>query len=157
MSWAVLASWILLGGPILALPAAALAPPLLVAAVEWLAGTDRSAATGVRHWLMIVGAAALGVTGASAVDPPWVGGVMALAATLVLFGLVSSSAPHPPALAICLIPQVTGVSSPAVFVASIAGGAAVLYVVASIVHPLTVGAGTRCPGGPGLHRRRSQE
>jgi hypothetical protein len=63
-----------------------------------------------------------------------VGGLVAVAVVLVLFAAFSG--PHPPALAICLIPQVARESTirPAHFVTALAVGAAVLYLGANIFH-----------------------
>ena len=133
-AWAIAATWIVIAGPALRLGAGAVAPPLIVAMVEWIAGSDRSAATGLRHWSVLVAAAGVGALAVQHITPAWVGGLIATGIVLTLFATFSG--PHPPALAICLIPQVArgpGVN-PLHFVAALAIGAAVLYVGASVVH-----------------------
>jgi hypothetical protein len=133
-AWAIAAGWIAVAGPVLGLGASAVAPPLIVAMLEWMIGADRAEATGLRHWSVLVAAAAVGVLAARNIDPTWVGGLVAVAVVLVLFAAFSG--PHPPALAICLIPQVARESTirPAHFVTALAVGAAVLYLGANIFH-----------------------
>lgn len=132
-TWAVAAGWIVVAGPLLGLAAATVAPPLVVAMAERVASADASAWTGLRHWLVLVVAAAAGAAGAAFVHPSCLGGVLALGVVLVAFALASG--PHPPALAIALIPQVTAPDVGA-YVAAIAIGAAVLYVGAGVIsHP----------------------
>jgi hypothetical protein len=127
-AWAIAAGWIIVAGPILGRGPAAAAPPLVVGMVERLTSTDPSAITGARHWAAVVAAAAIGAGLASQVDPRWVGGLLAVAAVLVVFATFSG--PHPPALSICLIPQVA--PEPAIrFTAAIALGTAVLYLAAA--------------------------
>lgn len=136
-TWAVTAAWIVLAGPVLSLGAATVAPPLVVAMVERFATGDRSALTGLRHWAVIVAAAAAGAFAAADITPRWTGGLLAVAAVLVAFAVLSG--PHPPALAICLIPQVAIAHHPGAYVADIAAGAAALYLAAGIAAhtPLT--------------------
>jgi hypothetical protein len=128
MAWAIAAAWIIVAGPILGLGPAAVAPPLVVGMVERLTSTDPSAITGARHWAAVVAAAAIGAGLASQVDPRWVGGLLAVAAVLVVFATFSG--PHPPALSICLIPQVAPELAIR-FTAAIALGTAVLYLAAA--------------------------
>jgi CBS-domain-containing membrane protein len=55
----------------------------------------------------------------------WLAGSLAVVATLGL--MVVLATPHPPALAIALIPQILQTSDPASFTAAVAVGAAALY------------------------------
>jgi hypothetical protein len=137
VGWVLIAAWIVLAGPVLSLPAAALAAPLFVATFEWLLRSDRAAAAGARQWAVTVAAAALGVTLAGAVTPAWVGGVLAVTLSLAL--LAATSTPHPPALAVSLIPQIAGSGHPARFIAAVAVGAGALYLGASCAHRVSVG------------------
>ncbi|MGE0880887.1 MAG: hypothetical protein AB7L13_15315 [Acidimicrobiia bacterium] len=131
-TWATAVAWVLVAWPVLGLRAAAVAPPLVVAMLERTMSANPSARTGVRHWAALVVAALVGSVLAAHVDPAWIGGVLAVALMLVVFRSVSG--PHPPALAICLIPQVSGAARDvAPFVANIAIGSAVLYVGAMIL------------------------
>lgn len=132
----MVASWIVLAGPVLHLPAAALSPPLFVATFEWLPRAERTAVLGCRQWAVTATAAALGVILAHLIDPPWVGGVAALGATWAAMAVTDTV--HPPALAVALIPQITGADHPARFVAAVAVGAALLYSTASAFHYLAV-------------------
>lgn len=144
--WAMVATWILIAGPGLHLPAAALAPPLFVAAFEWLTNTDQRITTGLRQWAIIAAAAAAGSILARTLNPYWLGGLLALAATLILFAVILRSfgiTPHryPPALAICLIPQVARTTSSVTFVAAIATGAGFLALAANGLHRITASRG----------------
>lgn len=141
--WAIAATWIMVAGPVLRLPATALAPPLIVATFEWLGHPDRSAALGARQWAVTVAAAATGVVLAHYIQPPWVGGAMALAATVSVMAITATA--HPPALAIALLPQIAGAADPARFVASVAGGAAVLYLSGTVCHYLAASRGEKLP------------
>ena len=132
--WAIAASWVIVAGPVLHLPAAALAPPLIVATFEWLGHPDRSAALGARQWAITVAAAATGATLAHYIHPAWLGGAVALAATVSVMAITATA--HPPALAIALLPQIAGTGHPALFVAAVAGGAAVLYLSGTAAHRL---------------------
>ena len=115
----------LLAGPFeLGLGAAAVAPPLVVAMLERTASANASASTGMRHWATLVAAAAAGSLLAAHVHPAWVGGLIAVAVVLLVFSLLGG--PHPPALAIGLVPQVSEAARhPVPYVANIALGAAV--------------------------------
>ncbi len=121
---AVVAGWVLLAD-LVALPVAALAPPLFVSALEWLAQGTCTLRRGVRRWLLLVAAAIAGAVAAAVVDVAWVAGTIAVAAALVL--MVALATPHPPALAIALIPQILVDVDPLAFGAAIAAGAGALY------------------------------
>ncbi|MEA2156885.1 MAG: hypothetical protein QOE11_3025 [Solirubrobacteraceae bacterium] len=122
---AAIAAWILLGGELLALPVAALAPPLFVSALEWLGQGTCTLRRGMRRWLLLVAVALAGALAADLVDVTWIAGAIAIAAALVLMWLLS--APHPPALAIALIPQILDTVAPLAYAAAIAVGAGALY------------------------------
>jgi len=85
VAWVATAGWIVAAGPGLGLGPAAVAPPLVVGMVERFATADRSAVTGVRHWAVIVAAAAVGAFAADDITPRWVGGLIAVMAVLVVF------------------------------------------------------------------------
>lgn len=129
-AWGASGLWIVVAGPVLGLGAAAAAPPLIVALAERLAGPDRSALTSARHWLVLVLAAALGALAADGIAPDALGGIVAAAIVLVAFALFAG--PHPPALAICLIPQIAAVHG-ATYVLDVALGALVLYSAAGLI------------------------
>jgi len=118
-------AWILLGGELLALPVAALAPPLFVSALEWLGQGACTLRRGLRRWLLLVGVAFAGALAASVVGVPWVSGAIALTAALAIMVLMKT--PHPPALAIALIPQILVGVDPLAYAAAIGAGAAALY------------------------------
>jgi hypothetical protein len=121
----VIASWVLLGGELLALPVAALAPPLFVSALEWLGQGACTLRRGLRRWLLLVGTALAGALAAHVVAVAWVAGTLAIAAALALMWLLAT--PHPPALAIALIPQIIVGVDPVEYAAAIGAGAAALY------------------------------
>jgi hypothetical protein len=120
-----IAAWILLGGELLALPVAALAPPLFVSALEWLGQGACTLRRGLRRWLQLVAVAFAGALAASMFDVAWVSGALALTAALGLMWLLKT--PHPPALAIALIPQILVGVDPLSYAAAIAAGAGALY------------------------------
>lgn len=126
------AMWVVIAGPVLHLPPPAVAPPLFVATFEWLARSQRSAAIGLAQWAATIAAAGLGAALAYTIHPEWMGGCVAVTLAVVL--LVGASVPHPPALAVALIPQVGGAGHPARFVAAVTIGSAALYTAASVAH-----------------------
>lgn len=132
LGWMLVGIWVIVAGPVLHLPAPAVAPPLFVATFEWLARSQRSAALGLAQWAATVAAAGFGAAFAYTIHPEWVGGCVAV--TLALALLVIASVPHPPALAVALIPQVAGADHPVRFVAAVTLGSAVLYAAASVAH-----------------------
>ncbi len=124
-AWLVIVVWILCAGWLLALSAVVLAPPLFVSALEWLGRGDLTGADGLRRWALLVGAALAGSAALRLISVDWVAGSLALCLTLGLMRLLAT--PHPPALAIALIPQILGTSDPLHYTASVAAGAAALY------------------------------
>jgi len=148
--WAVAAAglgaitaWILLGGELLALPVAALAPPLFVSALEWLAQGACTLRRGLRRWLLLVCAGFAGAVAEQLVAVDWIAGGLALAAALGLMWLLAT--PHPPALAIALIPQILGDADPLAYAAAIGAGAGALYLAMLALDrlaPLTSAAAT---------------
>ncbi len=133
---AAIAAWVLLGGELLALPVAALAPPLFVSALEWLGQRACTLRRGLRRWGLLVGAALAGGLATELIATPWLAGAVAVLATLVLMRVLTT--PHPPALAIALIPQLLQVSEPLSYTLAIAAGAAALYLAVLAVHRLAL-------------------
>lgn len=125
-AWSVVVAWILIGGQLLELSAVVLAPPMFVSALEWLGRGDLVAGDGVRRWALLVGAGLAGSVAAQLISVGWIAGVLAVCATLALMWLLTT--PHPPALAVALLPQILGSSEPWSYTTSIAAGAAALYV-----------------------------
>lgn len=126
-AWFVIETWILVGGELLALPAAALAPPLFVSCLEWLGRGPLEAQVGLRRWALLVGAALCGSVATALVPVAWIAGALAIVGTLVVMRLLA--APHPPALAIALIPQILGstLARPLSYTLAIAAGGGALY------------------------------
>lgn len=124
-AWLVIVVWILCSGWLLALSAVVMAPPLFVSALEWLARGQLAASDGIRRWALLVGAALAGSAALRIVSADWVAGILAVCATLALMRVLAT--PHPPALAIALIPQILGTSEPLHYASSVAAGAAALY------------------------------
>ena len=125
---AVIAAWVLAGGEILALPAAVLAPPLFVSALEWLGHRDGCRPhVGLRRWILLVGAALAGSAALALVPAAWLAGCLAVVVTLALMRATATA--HPPALAIALIPQILQPSArdPLDYTLAIAAGAGALY------------------------------
>lgn len=124
-AWLVIVAWILVGGQALELSAAVLAPPLFVSALEWLGRGRPLAGEGGLRWALLVGAGLAGSVATKLISVGWIAGALAVCATLALMWLLTT--PHPPALAIALIPQILGSPDPLSYTTSIAAGAAALY------------------------------
>jgi len=121
----VMCLWLVASGELLDVAAVAIAPPLFVSALEWLGRGTLSPAEGLRRWGLLVGAGLAGSTALELVPVGWLSGALAVLATLALMHVLA--VPHPPALAIALIPQIVEASHPLSFTLAIAGGAGVLY------------------------------
>jgi hypothetical protein len=124
-AWLVIVAWIICAGWLLELSTVVLAPPLFVSALEWLGRGELAVADGLRRWALLVGAGFAGSGGAQLISVGWIAGIFAVCVTLGLMRLLAT--PHPPALAIALIPQILGSSEPLHYAASVAAGAAALY------------------------------
>jgi hypothetical protein len=124
-AWFVIVVWILCAGWLLELSAVVLAPPLFVSALEWLGRGELGGSDGTRRWALLVGAALAGSAALRVVSPDWVAGMLAVCVTLGLMRLLAT--PHPPALAIALIPQILATAEPLHYAASVAAGAGALY------------------------------
>lgn len=130
-------AWIALASLALPLPPVALAPPLLVAGLEWCAQGAGPPRVAVRRWALLVTAAAVGGL-ASWVSPVIHGGIapaQALAASaaqlaavgVVLIVLAWTGEYLYPALAIALVPALVAPISPGPYLLAIGIGAAALY------------------------------
>jgi hypothetical protein len=124
-AWLAIGAWIVVGGELLALSSVVLTPPLFVSALEWLGRGTLSTREGARRWTLLVGAGLGGSAALALVPVAWVAGAIAIAVTLVL--MVVLATPHPPALAVGLIPQIVDTASPLSFTLAIAAGAGALY------------------------------
>jgi hypothetical protein len=124
-AWLVITLWFLAGGKWLALPSVALAPPMFVSALEWLARGRLTAPEGVRRRALLVGAGLVGSGAVVLVPVAWLAGALAIVATIGLMRLLAT--PHPPALAIALIAQILDTSPPLTFTLAVAAGAGALY------------------------------
>lgn len=124
-AWLVIVAWILCAGALLELSDVVLAPPLFVSALEWLGRGELGAADGLRRWALLVGAALAGSAGAQLFSVDWIAGMSAVCVTLGLMRLLAT--PHPPALAIALIPLILVAPDPLHYAAAVAAGAAALY------------------------------
>jgi hypothetical protein len=129
--WLITCAWIGVADPMLSLPAAALAPPLFVSALEWINTPGRSFAGGIRRYALIGAAAIAGVVAAQVSPAEGIAAPTAVAMTLVLMNITHCW--HAPALAISLVPGIAAGVSPASFIAGIGVGAAALYLAASTV------------------------
>lgn len=132
---AAIAAWILVAGELLALPIAALAPPLFVSALEWLAQGACTLRRGLRRWALLVVCALAGALASELVATAWLAGALALTAALALMWLLAT--PHPPALAIALIPQILDGVNPLSYAAAIGAGAGALYLAMLALHRLS--------------------
>lgn len=129
--------WIVLASLVLPVPTVALAPPLLVGALEWCAHSARPPAAALRRWVLLVTAAAVGGA-ASWVSPAMDRGtnprdaLIAVAAQAVAVGVVlvllGYTGEHLyPAVAIALVPNLVAPIAPWLYMLAIAIGAAALY------------------------------
>ena len=135
---AVAAAWIVIAGPVLALPPTVLAPPLLVATLEWSVRGAHPPMVAVKRWTLLVSAAAVGAV-ASALCPPIESGaiavgavvtataiqLVAVAVVLVLLGVTGEDAY--PALAIVLVPNLVAPVSVWAYPLCIGVGAGALF------------------------------
>jgi len=130
-AWVMICSWILIAGPVLSLPIAAVAPPLFVSALEWSSNDGRTLARGVRRWSLVVGAALAGSVALKLAPAAWIAGLAAVGATLVLMQVLAT--PHAPALAISLVPLIAGPIGTWNFTIGIAVGAGALYLSGHVI------------------------
>ncbi|MEA2193524.1 MAG: hypothetical protein QOI73_3645 [Solirubrobacteraceae bacterium] len=140
-AWLAICAWILAGGELLSLSSVVLAPPLFVSALEWLGREDLRAHDGLRRWGLMIGAGLAGSGAVALVPLSWLSGSLAVIATLALMRLLRT--PHPPALAIALIPQLLRTVEPLDFTLSIAAGAGALYLGVLCVERVQVAAAGR--------------
>jgi len=124
-AWLAITAWVLAGGELLALSSVVLAPPLFVSALDWLGRETLRPRDGLRRLALLTGAALAGSGAVATVPVSWVSGTLAVLATLALMRVLAM--PHPPALAIALIPQILDSSAPLSFTLAIAVGAGALY------------------------------
>jgi len=134
---AAIATWRLIGGELLTLPVAAFAPPLFVSALEWLGQRTCTLRRGLRRWALLVGAGLAGAIASELVAADWLAGTIAICATLALMWLLRT--PHPPALAIALIPQILGNSVDiADYTLEIAAGGGAMYLLVLAIDRLVL-------------------
>jgi hypothetical protein len=165
--WVLICTWILIAGPALSLPVTAVAPPLFVSAFEFSARDGRTLTCGLRRWLLVVGAALAGSLASKLAADTAIAALAGVVATVLLMRVLATE--HAPALAISLIPWITGPIGPGQFTAGIAVGAGALYAGGDLIarartelrsRPTTTARETRattalhCAPGRG-HRARS--
>lgn len=139
----IAAAWIILASLVLPIPTVALAPPLLVGALEWCGHGAGPPTAAVRRWALLVMAAAVGGA-ASWVSPVMERGtdprdaLIAMAAqaagvgvVLVLLGWTGEHLY--PAVAIALVPNLVAPIAPWLYMMAIGIGAAALYGGATVV------------------------
>lgn len=125
--WASGSAWIALAGGVLHLPPIVVAPPVLVAALEFvLCGAP--AVSGMRRCVLIAVAGCIGAACLLLIPVEWVAGTVAAVAVAALAAVVAE--PLAPALAIALVPFVAGVDDPLLMAAGVGAGAVVLHLAA---------------------------
>jgi HPP family len=127
LAWAVAVVWFAVCGLVRGVPHAAMAPPLLVSGLEWATGGPGAgrAATGLRRWGVLTGAALIGSAAVRLCPVRWAGALAAVFLALLLLRVTGER--HPPAVAIALIPVVLDAPAPWPFTAGIALGAAAVH------------------------------
>jgi hypothetical protein len=146
------AGWIAAGHLLPGAPAALLAPPVFVSGLEWTGGSRHTRAAGARRWVLLTTAALAGGGAALLAGPlpSWMAGSLAVLAAVAAARLLAD--PHPPALAVSLIPFVLHRLDPLTFAAAVAATGAVLLLAGAAV---TAAARRPVPGGrPGRRSRR---
>lgn len=146
--------WVTAGHLLPGAPAAMFAPPVFVSGLEWAATAHRTPAAGARRWLLLTVAAFAGAAAARLAGtlPSWAAGAAAVAAVALAAQLLRD--PHPPALAVCLIPFVLDRPAPLAFTAAVAVTAAVLLLAGTTVTAPVLNtrrparAARSVPGGP---------
>ncbi len=139
----VAVGWIALASLLLPVPTVALAPPLLVAALEWCGHGARPPAAALRRWALLVTAAAVGGA-ASWLSPVIDQGItptqalmasaVQLAAVGVILVVLGWTGEHLyPALAIALVPNLVAPIAPWLYMLAVGIGAAALYGGATVV------------------------
>jgi hypothetical protein len=128
-AWLVIGVWITVAGPLLALPAATLSPPLFVSTLEWMSAPTRTLRAGIHRYGLLVAAAITGTLVARVCPAEWIAAPLAVLITLTLMNVADCR--HAPALAISLIASI--VHSPDAFslITGVAVGAGVLYLAGS--------------------------
>ncbi|MDT5308290.1 MAG: hypothetical protein QOE48_3972 [Mycobacterium sp.] len=137
------AGWIVLASLVLRLAPVALAPPLLVAALEWCGQGARPLRIAVRRWVLLVVAAAVGGAASSVCPPMQIGlaATQAVAASAVQMAAVAAVLVVMawtgeylyPALAIALVPNLIAPIVVWQYSLAIGVGAAALFVGAFIL------------------------
>jgi hypothetical protein len=127
------AGWIVAVHLLPGAPAALLAPPVFVSGLEWTAGGRHTPAAGARRWGLLTAAALAGGCAALLAGPlpSWAAGSLAVLAAALATRLLAD--PHPPALAVSLIPFVLHRPDPLTFTAAVAVTGAVLLLAGAAV------------------------
>lgn len=147
--WMIGTAWIAVAAGMLALPPIVVAPPLLVATLEFVVGGS-PAASGMRRTALLAVAGAVGGLALACIPVAWVAGTLAAAAVALL--ALALSEPLGPALAVSLVPFVAGIPDPLLTGTGIGLAAAVLHLaswvaLAGWTRPSTPAARQQATGG----------
>lgn len=128
-AWLVIGVWIAVAGPLLALPAAALSPPLFVSVLEWMSTPTRTVRAGICRYGLLVAAAITGALVAWACPAEWIAAPLSVLITLALMNVADCQ--HAPAVAVSLIPGIVDSLDALSLIAGVALGAGLLYLAGS--------------------------
>ncbi|MFD0565044.1 hypothetical protein ACFQ2M_25895 [Kitasatospora saccharophila] len=132
---AVSGGWLLVSGVLLDLPPVAVAPPLMVSALEWAMLPARTLQLALKRGVLLCGGCAVGSLALWTVPQEWVGGALAVAVVCLAARYLGE--PHAPAMAMALVPYVAHEENPAVAGFGAAAGTVVTYAAISAVLALT--------------------
>lgn len=125
--WVISVAWLAVSG-LAALPPITMAPPLLVAALEYVLAGPGPATSWLRRCALLALAGLVGSSCLRWIPVEWLAGTVA--AVLVVLLATALALPLAPALAVTLVPFVARVSDPVAAVLGIALGATVLHLAA---------------------------
>jgi hypothetical protein len=124
VSWVIGATWIAVAGAS-SMPPIAVAPPLLVASLEYVVAGAGPGTSWLRRCVLLAAAGLVGASCLRWIPIEWAAGTVAV--VVVVLVAIAFALPLAPALAVSLVPFVAEVSDPLTAAGAIALGAAVMH------------------------------